>query len=233
DFAGNSSKVIIPLAGKNQEILQIKPKIKTSYFIKANDFQKFTVENVTVAFPTNTFYEDFYLQFSVENNTANIHQPIIPLNKNYTLTFEVTNYNEQEKKQLFIAYIDEKGKIDYQSTTKKENTFFTNPKNLGTFVLMKDSIPPTIKLHNFEPKQWISKLQLMEIEIDDDLSGIDTYSASINGDWILMEYNLKRKMLVYDFNDKVLKGHQHQLKIKVIDKVGNTNFLETTFYRVE
>ena len=98
---------------------------------------------------------------------------------------------------------------------------------------MKDSIPPTIKLHNFEAKQWISKLQLMEIEMEDDLSGIGTFSAEINGEWILMEYDLKRKMLVYDFSDKILKGHQHLFKITVTDKVGNTNLLETTFYRVE
>ncbi|MDP2088145.1 MAG: M23 family metallopeptidase [Flavobacteriaceae bacterium] len=233
DFSDNTSKVIIPLEGKNQEIWQPKKKIETPYFIKANEFQKFSIENVTVAFPKNTFYEDVYLQFSAANNKAIVHQPIIPLDKNYTLTFEVSKYGELEKKQLFIAYIDEKNKISYQSTTKKENSFFTTAKNLGTFVLMKDSIPPTIKLHNFEARKWISKLKLMEVKIEDDLSGIDTYSAEINGEWILMEYDLKRKMLVYDFSDKILKGHQHQLKITVTDKVGNTNLLETTFYRIE
>jgi hypothetical protein len=98
---------------------------------------------------------------------------------------------------------------------------------------MKDSIPPTIKLHNFEDKKWISKLKRMEIKIEDDLSGIDTYKAEINGEWILMEYDLKRKMLVYDFSDKVLKGAEHRLKISVTDKVGNTNIQETTFYRIE
>lgn len=233
DFAGNHSKVTIPIIGKNQEILQHKKKIETPYYIKSNEFNKFSIEGVTVAFPSNTFYEDFYLQFAVENNKAIIHQATIPLDKNYTLTFDVTKFNEQEKKQLFIAYIDEKGKFDYQSTTKKENFFFTNPKNLGTFVLMKDSIAPTIKLYNFQPYQWISKLQFMKIKIDDDLSGIDTYSATIDGEWILMEYDLKNNMLIYNFDDKVLKGHQHQLKISVTDKVGNTNFLETTFYRVD
>ncbi len=233
DFTGNTSKVIIPIEGKNQTIVQRKPKIETPYLIKANDFQKFTLENVTVSFPKNTFYEDLYLQFSVNNDTVKVHKPIIPLDKNYTLSFDVSKYNLLEKKQLFIAYIDLKNKIEYLSTIKKENTFFTSTKNLGTFVLMKDDIAPTIKLHNFEAKQWISKLKKMEIKIEDNLSGIDSYRAEINGEWILMEYDLKRKMLIYDFSDKPLKGHQHQLKINVTDKVGNTNLLETTFYRVD
>ncbi len=233
DFAGNASKVIIPIDGKTLEILQPKIVETTPFFIKVAEFQKFKIQNVTVAFPKNTFYQDFYLQFSVENNIVKVHKPILPLDKNYTLTFDVSNFSEIEKKQLFIAYIDEKNMIDYQSTTKKETTFFTSTKNLGTFTLVKDSIPPTIKLHNFKSKQWISKLRFMEVMIEDDLSGIDSYSAEINGTWILMEYDLKRKMLVYNFNDKALKGHHHQLKIRVTDKVGNTNLVETTFYRVE
>ncbi|MDO9260705.1 MAG: M23 family metallopeptidase [Flavobacteriaceae bacterium] len=233
DFAGNTSKVSIPIEGKNQEILQPKKKIETPFFIKAAEFQKFTLENVTVAFPKNTFYEDLFLQFSIKKDTALIHQPIVPLDKNYTLTFDVSKYNEMQKKQLFIAYINFKNKIEYQSTIKKDNSFYTSTKNLGTFVLMKDSIPPTIKLHNFEDKKWISKLKRMEIKIEDDLSGIDTYKAEINNEWILMEYDLKRKMLVYDFSDKVLKGAEHRLKISVTDKVGNTNIQETTFYRIE
>ena len=233
DFAGNIAKVHIPLEGKTQPILQPKKIIATPYFIKATEFQKFTLENATIAFPKNTFYEDLYLDFSIENNLVKVHRPIVPLDKNYTLTFDVSTISEVEKKQLFIAYIDEKDQVDYQPTTKKENTLFTTTKNLGTFTLMKDSIPPTIQLHNFKENQWISKLNYLEITVDDDLSGIDTYTASINDEWILLEYDLKKKRLVYDFSDKKLKGHQHQLKISVADKVGNTNLLETTFYRVE
>ena len=48
---------------------------------------------MTVAFPKNTFYEDFYLDFKVENGVAQIHTPIIPLDKSFTLTFNVSKYS--------------------------------------------------------------------------------------------------------------------------------------------
>lgn len=233
DFSGNATKVIIPIEGKLDAVTQFKPQLTTNYFIKATEFQKFTLQNVTVAFPKNTFYEDTYLQFEVSKDQAVVHQPTVPLDKNYTLTFNVSHLTSIDKQQSFIGFINKKNKIEYEKTSKKDSIFYTSTKSLGTFKLMKDSIPPTIELHNIKPHQWISKLAVLEVIIDDDLSGIDTYTAEINGNWILMEYHLKRKMLTFDFSDVSLKGHQHQLKITVTDKVGNTNLLETTFYRIE
>lgn len=233
DFKGNATKVTVPIEGKHDEIKQFKPQFTSDYFIKAAEFQRFTLQNVTVAFPKNTFYADTFIQFEVSKDKAIVHQPILPLDKNYTLTFDVSHLNAVEKQQSYIGYINKKNKIEYENTTKKENIFFTNTKSLGTFMLLKDSIPPTISLHNIKPNQWVSKLAVLEVMIEDDLSGIDTYTAEINGNWILMEYNLKRKMLTFDFSDVSLKGHQHHLKISVADKVGNTNLIETTFYRIE
>ena len=53
----------------------------------------YEIKNVTVAFPKNTFYNDFYLDFKVENDIAIIHKPRIPLDKSYTLTFDISKYS--------------------------------------------------------------------------------------------------------------------------------------------
>jgi hypothetical protein len=63
------------------------------------------------------------------------------------------------------------------------------------------------------------------------LSGIDTYSATLNGEWILMEYEPKRNTLTYNFDDKILDKKQCVLKVTVTDNVGNTNSLSTSFFR--
>lgn len=48
-----------------------------------------------------------------------------------------------------------------------------------------------------------------------------------------MEYNLKKKQIVYQFKDKKLVGAKHQLVVEVEDNVGNTNTLHATFYKKE
>ena len=71
------------------------------------------------------------------------------------------------------------------------------------------------------------------MKIEDKKTGIKSYRATIDGQWILMEYDLKKKQIVYDFKDKKLVGAKHLLEIEVEDNVGNTNTLSATFYKKE
>ncbi len=65
-------------------------------------FKSFSKNGITVAFPKNTFYEDAYLNISLENGIAQIHKPTIPLDKNYTLTFDVSKYSEKKKVSFIL-----------------------------------------------------------------------------------------------------------------------------------
>ncbi len=233
DFAGNNSVIKIPIVGeKNNTIFDI-PKDTTAYKIVAKNFQKYTNKNVTVAFPKNTFYEDIYLDFLVKNGVAKIHKPNIPLDKKFTLTFDVSTYSEKEKKQLYIANINNKKYPRHYKTIKKKSKFYTTTKTLGSYTLITDNQKPKVKLYSFKNKQWISNYNLLKVKIHDTGSGIKSYRATIDGKWILMEYNLKKKLLTYNFNDKKLEGSKHFFKIVVSDNVGNTNTLSATFYRKE
>ena len=103
---------------------------------------------------------------------------------------------------------------------------------MGTYFLVKDSVPPTIKLINFKKNQWLSSLKSLKLKIEDDLSGIKSYEGEINGKWILFEYEPKNKSLIYNFKDLKFDSSKHKLKLKIVDNVGNTETFETIFYRV-
>lgn len=231
DFAGNEQKITIPIIGKKDSTFVSKPIKKTPYKIVTTEFAKFNKENVTVAFPKNTFYNDFYLDFEVNNNVAKIHTPTIPLNKKYTLTFNVSSYSEAQKKQLYIASIDKNGKTSYQTTVKKENTFYTTTKNLGSYTLKSDTVKPSIKLHNIKNEQWLTHFKTLQVKIADNGTGINTYRGEIDGKWILMEYNVKNGLLTYNFSDKTFTEAKHTLKVVVTDNVGNSSELIATFFR--
>ena len=65
----------------------------------------------------------------------------------------------------------------------------------------------------------------------DDESGIKSYRGEIDGTWILMEYNVKKNTLTYNFSDKKFENAKHELKVVVIDNVGNSTTLNATFFR--
>ncbi len=232
DFTGNQKKLIIPVVGKIDSIKVEKEDNSTPYPIKSAEFNKYSKEGITVAFPKNTFYNDFYLDFEVEDGAALIHpEKTEPVHSKFTLTFDVSSYTSEEKKNLFIAKYNSKGYPSYSNTVKKETTFYTRTKNLGKYALLTDNEKPKLWVHNFKKEQWLTNYKKLVLKTTDNLSGIKSYRGEIDGQWILLEYNPKHKTLTYDFSDKEFVNAKHELKVIVKDNVGNTKILETTFYR--
>jgi len=231
DFAGNTSTLRIPVKGVQSNAVFKQKKDTTSYKITADKFHKWSKKGITIAFPKNTFYNDVFLDFEVKDSIVKIHAPSVPLNKSYTLTFDVSTYTEKEKSQLYIANINNKKYPSYQNTRKKKDKFYTTTKTLGKYTLATDNQKPVLYLKNFKNETWITKHDKIIVKISDKGTGIKSYRATLDGDWILMEYDLKKKQIVYHFKDKELIGAKHQLKIEVEDNVGNTNILNATFYK--
>jgi hypothetical protein len=231
DFKGNTSSVKIPIIGVKSEAVLTQKKDTTNYKILKNKFQKFTEGGVTVAFPKNTFYKDIFIDFSVNGKLATVHKPTIPLNKSFTITFDSTMYKKSEAEKIYIANINNKKYPSYQNTRKKSDKVFTTSKTLGKYTLLIDNQIPKIYNPNFKNNGWVSQLNFLTIKISDIQSGIKSYEAFIDDEWILMEYDVKKKKLSYNFNDKKLVGSKHIFKLVVSDNVGNTNTYNATFYR--
>ena len=94
-----------------------------------------------------------------------------------------------------------------------------------------DTVPPKIWPKNFKEKQWLNNYKYLSLHISDDLSGINTYSATLNDEWILMEYEPKTNTITYNFDDRILDHQQCALKVVVTDNVGNSTTFEADFFR--
>ena len=157
---------------------------------------------------------------------------MVPLKKSIKIGFDISKYNTEDKTKLYIAKLSKyKKKAYYTFTKRKGDTLTTNTKTLGAFTLALDKDKPSITASNFKNGQWLSKYRFLKLKINDKTSGISKYRASINGKWILMEYDYKTKTLTHDFNDAVVKDTKNNLKVIVTDNVGNSSTFETLFYR--
>jgi hypothetical protein len=52
-------------------------------------------------------------------------------------------------------------------------------------------------------------------------SGIKSYNAYLNGNWVLFEYEPKQNLFFYDIDENMIKG-ENILEIIIEDLVGNT-----------
>ncbi|GAA4952318.1 M23 family metallopeptidase [Algibacter agarivorans] len=232
DYKNNESWVTINIKGtKNSISKPEKPKI-TPYFIKADQTTNLKEGNFSVDFYKDTFYEDFYIDFKVKNDTLTLHKNVMAAKKNFIISYDVSNYSNEDKNKLYMArLIGYNNYPAYTFTKRKENILTASTKTLGTYTLATDTLKPTILAINFKKGQWLSKYRYLKVKIDDEGSGISNYRATINGKWILMAYDYKTKTLTHDFNDGIITDTKNNLKVIVTDNVGNNSTFETLFYR--
>ena len=232
DFKGNQSELNIPINGVYKKSPHPKQNNPHLQHITASEEIRLEKDPISVHILKNTFYEDVDIQFEVSNDTLKLHTAIIPLQKSMTINFDVSRYKENDKKYLFIGSVSRYGnKLYYASTKKRGNSLTTRTKYLGSYTLGIDNQNPKINAINFKNESWISKHNYLKVKISDEISGIKNYRATINGQWILMEYDTKSQLLTYDFNDNIITETKNNLKIIVTDNVGNSSTFETIFYK--
>nr|WP_294934253.1 M23 family metallopeptidase [uncultured Flavobacterium sp.] len=232
DFHGNKRVINVPIQYSDASAAIPREEKKTPYFVKSRNDNNYTKDNVSVFIPENAFYDDFYMKFDVKDNVLYLHDETVPVHKNLTVTFDVSNIPGLNHGKTFISRMDG-NKYEYFTTYKKGNLFSIRTKDLGKFQLMTDTIAPKIYSPNFSEGGNMNTIDTLTIRISDDLSGIKEYNGYLNGKWILMDYNYKTKSLTHQFSDAIYEEGKNQLKVVVSDKMGNSTIFETHFFKTK
>jgi hypothetical protein len=230
DFKGNTTKINIPVVYSSKPSIVQSDQKTTKYKVKYKTDAFFEKDNVAVSFPANTFYEDFYLNFEVNNGLLTLHEDIIPAHNFFTISFEDTVSSVSDKQKMFIASVNG-SKLSYINTKLNGTTFSCRTKNLGQFKLVKDVVSPVVKMKKSIQDKWINTQKTIEITCVDELSGIKSYQGFLNDKWVLFEYESKLNKLTYEINDLDLVDGKNNLKLIVSDNMGNSTIFETQFLR--
>jgi len=96
----------------------------------------------------------------------------------------------------------------------KGDTLVQPLRQLGVYALKRDLAPPTIKLRSKEAKQLI-------FSIEDKLSGIKSFKATLDGKFILMDYEYKDNTLKTVLASKEAPSLKGDFELIVWDEAGN------------
>jgi hypothetical protein len=226
DYFGNQNSITVPLEYDTATPLVRVEPVASKYFIRYNKDSNFEKDNISVFFPAGTFYEDFNMNFDVRNNKVYIHDDTVPVHSNFTITIRDTVYPESLRDKLYIG----KG-TSYNGTIRKGGVFTAKAKILGQYGLVLDTIAPVIKIAKPVEGKWISDQKKIDFTISDSSSGIKSYNGYLNGKWVLFEYENKARRITHTFDNELLLEGENDLKIEVIDNVGNSAIFETRFFR--
>ncbi|UZO79541.1 peptidoglycan DD-metalloendopeptidase family protein [Aquimarina sp. ERC-38] len=232
DFQQNTTTIQIPLTYSTQQQDNNKDITNAKGItVDANDLFTFNKGIFDVYIPKKVLYEDATITIDTEGSTLYLHKDVIPLHKKITIAADVSNYKPEDRSKLYFGELTENGKVYYSTTSLKGTRLSTKTRNFGTYGIYTDSIPPVITPVNFDKDRWISYETELKLKIDDMETGIQSYKATLNGKFILTEYDYKTGMLIYKFKDAIIDTAQNNLEVIVLDKVGNRTVLNTTFYR--
>lgn len=230
DFYGNRTTVSIHVNYGISPAIVAQEPILSKYFVKASNDCSFEKGNMSVFFPAGTFYEDFYLNFDVKNDTLFLHDDTVPAHTNFTITIEDKKFTDAQREKLYIASINGK-KMGYNTTYRKDDVFTTKVKTLGKFALVLDTIPPVVSIVKPIEGKWLSDKKSIQFTISDGLSGIKSYNGYLNGKWALFEYDNKTRKITHNFSDGIVTEGANDLKLIVMDNMGNSTIFETRFFR--
>jgi len=231
DFNNNTRTVTIPFVGRKKEITHFKEKIKSKHYVYAHQGLNLSNDNKQVYIPKNAMYDNTPILFKTSGDTIYIGEDTFPLHKKITLTFNTDKYSADDISKLYVSSIGYNNKPYYVSTYKRGTSIIGKTKYFGKFTLSSDNDKPKVTPINTQEGKWMTKSNFLHMKITDKGSGIKKYRATINEKWVLMEYNVKKNLLSYNFADKVHDPGENKFKLIVIDNVGNNSIFEMTFFR--
>jgi hypothetical protein len=198
----------------------------------------FEQDNVRLIIPKGALYDNMQFQFSEEqtekhgySDIYSIHSNHTPLHISATLMLKARNIDETHRDKYAIAILDDKRKDMYFAGGIWEGDYLkTEISEFGDYVISIDTIAPKIEPVNISSGKNISSQTTINIKISDSFSGINKYRATMNGKWILMDWDPKSDMLVYTIDEYTIKGN-NQFELTVTDGRDNATIYETTLIK--
>lgn len=179
--------------------------------------QQFSIPSLfTLNIPENALFDTLYLEVDVDDTekTIRVNQPVIALAA--PLQFAIKAESTGAFTPNHGLYLESAAGIygRHLPGIWYEQVYQFNTKYLGKFKFRKDTIPPTIR------PAIVNRLQA-RFNITDNLSGVRSFRATVNGTWVLMIWDKKQHLIYSRRKDEnmTLKG---EFVLTVTDYAGNT-----------
>ena len=182
-----------------------------------NQIQTFESSKIEVNFEERSLYDTLYLQTELNANLLKIGENIIPLKGKIAVKvspdFPVINPDKTS------VYYKIKNDRNFIKTIWNNNQAQFEARRLGNFEILTDTIPPKASIIRKNPDEF-------SMQIGDNLSGVKSFKAFVNDEFVLTEYDVKQSRLWSVKTDSTQKFYG-DLRLELEDNQGNKIRFET------
>jgi hypothetical protein len=182
----------------------------------------FSDTGFTLQFNKNSLFDTLYLESSHKLNENGKSEILklgpspIPLKNGISIELSpLAKYDSLETYQVYS--LSSNGKPSYVGGEWVNGKIRFSTSSLDEFTLLKDKVKPSVQ---YKP----TTNGTVVFTIDDAMSGISSYEAKLNGEWLLMHYDPKKKIIWSEQLDKS-KPISGDLALVVTDNAGNKKSL--------
>ena len=248
-IAQKKQKLIPDSTTSEKELASLGCK-DTRLLVAVDPDKEFSRENsyYKISIPANSFYDKYSYAICMDDKEPDhlkkqklphtyswlysIYGKYIPLHHAYSLSMmlDTTSILDSLKNKLLIVEM-EKGKVlKNEGGEYKDDWVITKTRDLGTFAIWIDSTPPKLKAPKIPKSKSISQLKWIAFHAADNLSGIKNYRVSLDGKWVLFEYEPKKE-IIFCKNDDRLPTGAHTLLLEVSDSKNNRSALRFDYVK--
>ncbi|MGA0197040.1 MAG: M23 family metallopeptidase [Schleiferiaceae bacterium] len=221
DYEGNTNTFSFYLQG-DKPLLSGKNPTKLDW-TKDNDL---TLGPIDIHIPAGALYKtDKFNLFKKGEDRYVIGEGWVALQTYMTLEWTLDS-TQIPGVGWFLWEADHKGEKSAITGKREGEKMIFETRSTGTYELDQDLQKPTISIVSRTPSaRPNSDFRQLLIRATDDKTGIDRYSARIDGEFVRIDFDYKQELLKVIVPKDIPAGN-HNLRVVVIDGVGNTTVEE-------
>ncbi|HZL10203.1 MAG TPA: M23 family metallopeptidase [Prolixibacteraceae bacterium] len=237
DVYGNTTSLAFAVQAQETGII---PSASKGELFKYNRDNRIRNEELEFSVPLGALYDNIDFEYEKKPALPKFYSPVYQLhNSSVALHFacplriKAGNLPAELQNKVMLAQIDPvSGKI-YSATGKYDDGWVEgNIRLLGDYALAVDTVAPKIISLSIADQSKLNDANRLRFKLSDNLSGIETYRGTIDGNWVLFEYDLKNNLISYTFDQSRLQFNKnHSLNLVVTDYKGNTSTYKANFYK--
>jgi hypothetical protein len=240
DAFGNTATLVFRVKSHpkvNNSGRSVTPDNVPAQLLTFKNDNKFERSNLRFYVPGEALYEDLPLEYTVtpplNGSYAYVHHlqnRYTPLHTYCSLSIKAESLPAHLAGKAVIVAVESGNKFSSRGGTYENGWVTARIRDFGNYTVAVDTEPPVIKPINIFSGKKVKKQSSIQIKISDNLAGIKVYRGTLNGKWILMDYDEKNRLLTYTF-DEYMRPGKNQFVLMVADAVGNSSLYKATLIR--
>lgn len=226
DASGNTSSLEFYLKNEGGKSSNIQMQDDAIMFNRKNRISKRGLELII---PPLSIYDTIPFKYSASNERSRnrisdvhfVHDNCHAVQYAYDISIQTDSIPEKLHSKTLLIYEAGNNRKYGRGGIYDSGWLHSSSRDFGKHYVMIDTTAPKIKLVNKLINHTIQYNRYISFKITDNLSGIQSYNAFVDGNWILMEYDPRIALIKGKIPENIHAG-EHSFKLSVTDTRNNT-----------